>query len=323
MSQQGDRKRPLGVAIVMLVAGVLLFWRAAFTPGGMGKEYVVDREVMAVGVDRAGAPVERTWTVEDSATYGDFLRAQQADPSQTVVRLSAFRTIGLWFSAFLTLAIFSFLWGDNPFYKLAEALFIGMSAAYWMVIGFWNVIVPNLIGKLVPDFVQSWAIPGLQGEDLQPHYIYLVPLALGVMLLWRLAPKGQWIGRWPLALFIGVFAGLRLVQFLQADLLNQVAAGIKPLIAFGTDGAFSWGATAANLVSIVGVLCCLAYFFFSVEHKGAFGGAARIGIWVLMITFGAMFGYTVMGRIVLLVARLEFLFNDWLWLIDPAGNRVA
>jgi hypothetical protein len=33
-----------------------------------------------------------------------------------------------------------------------------------------------------------------------------------------------------------------------------------------------------------------------------------------MITFGAAFGFTVMGRITLLVGRFDFLFNDWLGL---------
>ena len=42
----------------------------------------------------------------------------------------------------------------------------------------------------------------------------------------------------------------------------------------------------------------------------------------MMITFGAAFGYTVMGRIALLAIRLEFLFDDWLWLIDPTNKRV-
>ena len=40
-----------------------------------------------------------------------------------------------------------------------------------------------------------------------------------------------------------------------------------------------------------------------------------------MITFGAAFGFTVMGRIALLAARIEFLFDDWLWLIDPNEQR--
>jgi hypothetical protein len=51
------------------------------------------------------------------------------------------------------------------------------------------------------------------------------------------------------------------------------------------------------------------------------GKTAKAGIWVLMITFGAAFGYTVMGRIALLAIRLEFLFDDWLWLIDPTDKR--
>ena len=42
-----------------------------------------------------------------------------------------------------------------------------------------------------------------------------------------------------------------------------------------------------------------------------------------MITFGASFGMTVMGRISLLAARLQFLFDDWLWMIDPLGTRTV
>ncbi|RME22800.1 MAG: hypothetical protein D6800_10615, partial [Candidatus Zixiibacteriota bacterium] len=52
------------------------------------------------------------------------------------------------FSAFLTLAIMSFLYADNPIYKFAEHLFVGVSAAYWMTMGFWTTIVGNLIPRL-------------------------------------------------------------------------------------------------------------------------------------------------------------------------------
>ena len=69
-----------------------------------------------------------------------------------------------------------------------------------------------------------------------------------------------------------------------------------------------------NVVIFLGVFCGIIYFFFSKEHKGAFGVASRFGIWILMITFGASFGYTVMGRISLLVGRLTFLLDDWLGL---------
>lgn len=319
-----ERTRRLVWGICLGVIGLLLLSRALFTPSGMGKVYVEDREVVATGVVD-GAKVERRWTVEVPATFRDELQKRAGDPTKQNVHLSPMRTLGLWIAAFLTLSIFSFLYRDNPFYKLAEAIFIGASAAYWMVVGFWNVLVPNLFARLMPHTIQSTLLPGLTGDDLRVRWSYLIPLALSVMLLWRLAPRGQWIARWPLALFIGVFAGLRLVQVFHADFLNQIAAAAAPLIVRPVDEAgvatLSWKDTISAIISLVGVLCCLTYFFFSVEHRGLVGRTARAGIWVLMITFGAMFAYTVMGRIVLLVARIEFLLNDWLWLIDPAGIR--
>jgi hypothetical protein len=82
-------------------------------------------------------------------------------------------------------------------------------------------------------------------------------------------------------------------------------------------GAFDPSQSLRNIIIVGGVLCCLVYFFFSFEHKGVVGQVARAGTWILMITFGAAFGYTVMGRIALLAIRVEFLLDDWLWLIDP------
>jgi len=63
-----------------------------------------------------------------------------------------------------------------------------------------------------------------------------------------------------------------------------------------------WG-----ILIVIGVLTGLMYFFFSKEHKGAFGAAAKVGIWVLMLGFGASFGYTVMARVSLFVQRIAFL----------------
>ncbi len=77
-----------------------------------------------------------------------------------------------------------------------------------------------------------------------------------------------------------------------------------------------FAAYLGNLVLIVGTLTGLVYFYFSKEHKGVLGGAAKIGIYFLMITFGACFGYTVMSRMSLLIGRLYFLFGDWLGLLS-------
>lgn len=259
------------------------------------------------------------WSSEEQANYRDYQEANKAKPSQSKYSFSLSRTFGVWVAAMFTLFIMSFLFKDNPFYKFAESVVVGVSAAYWMVVGFWDVIIPNMFGKLSPSFINSWAMPGLEGEaDL----LYLVPLVLGIMLLWRLAPSGTWISRWPLAFIIGTTAGIRLMGFIHADFLSQIRNSIIPLAVF-ENGSFMFWDSFLNLILIIGVLTALVYFFFSIEHKGLVGKTARVGIWFLMITFGAAFGYTVMGRIALLAIRLEFLFDDWLWIIDPAMNRIA
>jgi hypothetical protein len=133
---------------------------------------------------------------------------------------------------------------------------------------------------------------------------------------------GGWISRWPLAFIIGSTAGLRIYAYIETDFVNQINSTIVPLIDM-QGGSLDFWASFRAIVLVVGVFATLVYFFFSVEHKGAVGKTARLGIWYLMVTFGAAFGYTVMGRIALLAQRLEFLFDDWLWLIDPAGARAG
>jgi hypothetical protein len=110
---------------------------------------------------------------------------------------------------------------------VCESILIGVSAAYWMVNGFWSTLVPNLFGKLMPSVVREYAIPSLPVSDTPGFDMALafVPLALGLMLLWRLAPKGGWISVWPLAFIIGTTAGIRLVASIEADLLAQASGG--------------------------------------------------------------------------------------------------
>ena len=257
-------------------------------------------------------------------------RVDPIDRGQPNVELSVARTIGLWCSALLTLAVFSFLAGDNPAYKLAESIFVGTSAGYVMVAAFWDELVPNLFGNLMPELTRRWGLAhlGVEVDQLpDPNWLYLVPLVMSGMMLWQLSPRGGWIARWPLAFFIGATAGVRLYTYFEADFLHQISQTIMPLIVLVYDDAqrrsLDVSATIshslANITIIVGVVSSLTYFYFSAEHKGVVGGITRVGILVLMITFGGTFAYTVMGRIALLIERFEFLFIEWLWLIDPLG----
>ena len=337
------------MALIVLGLGALAV-RYAATGKSTGLEYVEavyygDRgPYKYISYDADGAQ-RRIEAIQQNAQLSEAEKKLLASR----VQFSWPRTIGIWLAAFFTLAVLSFLYKDNPFYKIAEHAFVGISAAYWMVVAFWTTIVQNLFGKLFPYWTKFsfmpglnldevtevlatkswllWLIPydkaagdGLTASTLQLMNVwYWIPMILGVMLLWRLAPKGGWIARWPLAFTIGTTAGLRLVAYLEADFIKQIEATLLPLYqpvydpATGAlDTYHTFVQSMNNTLIVLGVMCGLLYFFFSLEHRGLVGKASRVGIWVLMITFGAGFGYTVMGRIALLVGRFQFLVEDWL-----------
>ena len=127
-----------------------------------------------------------------------------------------------------------------------------------------------------------------------------------------LRPYG-WVSRWPMALAIGISSGMSIPTSLEASVLAQVSGAVSVSI-IPTAGV-PWHATLGALVLVVGTITALVYFFFSLPHRGVVGGSAKIGIWILMIGFGASFGYTVMARLSLLIGRVLYLLRDWLELI--------
>ncbi|GJM45218.1 MAG: hypothetical protein DHS20C21_20600 [Gemmatimonadota bacterium] len=222
--------------------------------------------------------------------------------------------VDIWVGALLTLMIFSFLYRDNPLYKFAEHLFVGVSAAYWMVQGYWQQIVPNLLAKLMPAQFES-VVPAAAGQS--PDLVYLTPLILGILLLLRLVPSVAWLSRWSMAFIIGYTAGSNLTRYLVSDFILQIKKTLALPLVVLVDSSMpfhtlhSFMLSFSNIIIVVGIVCGLIYFFFSKEHTGLFGKASRAGIWVLMVAFGASFGYTVMARVSLLIGRLEYLLSDW------------
>jgi len=219
---------------------------------------------------------------------------------------------GVWIAALLTLFVFSFLYKDNPFYKFAEHLFVGVSAGYYIILNFWTVIVPNMWEPLQRSFSGGGvnaARPGMFAAELGDYRGWLViPGVLGVLLFARLFGKIGWVSRWSLAVIIGVYAGIKTTGSAQGDFVAQVQGSLQPL----------WtgqiGTSVNAVIFTLGLVTSLLFFFYSREHKGALGVASKLGIFFLMVSFGAGYGYTVMSRISLLIGRFQFLLEDWLGL---------
>jgi hypothetical protein len=224
--------------------------------------------------------------------------------------------------ALLTLGIVSFLYKDNPFYKVCESIFVGLSAGYWFILLFYEAMWP----KLIDNIVYAFRNPTTPTGAISLEWLYLGAAFLGVLMLLRLFPKLGWLSRWPLSFVVGATAGLWFILYLQSNVLRQLNATLLPIVNFGairegdvtsTLNAF-FGGYIGNFIILVGTITGLIYFYFSKEHRGAFGHTARVGIYFLMITFGASFGYTVMSRMSLLIGRIDFLFSEW-WPALMAG----
>ena len=194
---------------------------------------------------------------------------------------------GTLIAAILTLFIFSFLYRDNPFYKFAEYLLVGISVGYLIVISIKTIVLPKLY---YPIFRQG---------DL----LYLIPGILGIFMFLRFFPKLSWLSGISMALIIGAGAGVSIPAVMQAQIYTQMKASM---------GSYT---SVNNIIVALAVITTLSYFFFSREHKGVLGTSAKIGIFFMMVFFGATFGYTVMSRVTLLIGRAQFLLGDFLGLI--------
>jgi hypothetical protein len=273
--------------------------------------------------------------------------------------------LGYWLAIFLTLAILSFLYKDNPFYKLAEHLFIGVSIGYIIAQQYYDVLEPKLVDNVAAG-----------------HGFYFIPLLLALMMFPKLvSPRWAWLGRYPLAFVVALYAGININAQVQADLGAQLKRsmhdldsikvnindaprdeltqlpGVLPPVAdaiiarradkpfesldeiaqlpsltdaqrstlaeergplLGLDARAGTHSGEKNLFKIfsevlllLGLLASLIYFYFSIEQKGAVGKVSRFGVWILMIGFGASFGYTVQGRLALAIGRaLDVLGED-------------
>ncbi len=188
-------------------------------------------------------------------------------------------------AVFFTLAIFSFLYKDNPAYRFAEYLLVGVSMGYGIPLIWEQAFMPFVYQRL---FVEH-------------KWIFIIPCLFGMLYWFRFSRNLGWLSRYPIAIGMGA-VGMSVTMSMNSMVLVQVRQAMVPLENFNLFLVF------------LGTITVLFYFFFSKAHTGLYGKFSKIGIWYMMIGFGASFGFTVMARISLLIGRLQFLaqtFSGW------------
>ncbi len=215
--------------------------------------------------------------------------------------------LGAWVAAGLTLFIYSFLYKDNPLFKLGEHLYVGISVGYSVVLAWHEVFVKQFWTPLSKSVVEAPADPA--------SYVLLIPAVLGLLMLTRFVPQIAWLSRLSFAFVVGFGSGVAIPRTVSSYILKQIEDTVNSLVPTG-DGGFSAFMNFAlpqsgvnTIILLIGVVSVLFYFFFSVEHTGPGMVTARTGIYFLMIAFGAAFGYTVMSRMSLLIGRFRDLIT--------------
>lgn len=198
-------------------------------------------------------------------------------------------------SAVLTLMIFSYLLGDNPLYRLALHIFVGVSVAYLFVLALQAVIIPALS---MPDTAESGLLP----------VISLIGVLFGVMLLMRRVPRLAWMSEIPTSILLGVGVGVALGGAILGTLVPQIDAATNPAV---PDILSSVG----QIVAIVGTVTGLLAFSFTGRRphrrlaNRLLSGGARVGRWFVLIGFGAAYGGVLVASLAFFADRVQYLIE--------------
>jgi len=211
---------------------------------------------------------------------------------------------------FTLLVLTYLLMGDNPFFRFATYTFIGIAAAYLVVITFTQVIWPHLFRSLLVG-------------SMEERSLLAVPVVGSLFLRAKLFPSISRLGNPSMAYVVGIGAAVTIGGTLLGTLFPQTAATVqlfdlRGAAPGGVNSGLGIGATLLDGVFIlVGTISTLAYFHFGArkcadqtpQRPPGIEALARIGQYFIAITFGSLFAGVYMAALSALVERIAFLLN--------------
>jgi hypothetical protein len=195
----------------------------------------------------------------------------------------------------LTLFVFSYAWGDNPLFRFAVHIFIGVAAGYAVILTLYNVILPQLIFPFFSD----------NRREMILAVIYLIPATL---VLTKMSPRLSSLGTPSMAILVGVGAATAVGGAVLGTLFPQVSTSITLFDHFNV-----WNA----IFILVGTLTTLIYFQFTTKktsdkptsRQQTIQVLSWIGQAFIAITFGALFAGVYLAALSALIERFSFLWS--------------
>ena len=203
----------------------------------------------------------------------------------------------------LTLMVFSYLIGDNPLYRFAIYLFIGVSAGYAVTVVWHSVLVPKLFAQL---------------SDPNQLVLSVVPIVLSISLLAKLSPRTSSLGNLAMGILVGVGAAAAIGGALIGTLLPQVQASMEAFnIRSAGGGSNAVFKLVEGFVMFLGTVFTLASFQFSaskaadgtIKRNPILDGIAWVGRIFIAVTLGVIFAGVYMAALTAMIERLSSFIN--------------
>src|SRR5438105_393932 len=225
---------------------------------------------------------------------------------------NAGNSVGTFVSALFTFMVFTYIVGDNLFWRIAQHVLIGTVAAYAVVVAVHTLLIGQLLVPLTPQTFGR--------ADLSPNWTLVAPLALGLLLWTKARPGRIWIGNLAVGFLLGVGAALALSGALLGTLAPQFDRTTQSLfegMTLGMTPAQTLGVFVSNVVLLAGTFGALLAFHYVRGGQAplarardalllSWGALGRGFIW---ITFGALFAGLTLSRVTLFVERVRFLLD--------------
>ena len=207
------------------------------------------------------------------------------------------------FGLLLTLMVFSYLWRDNPLFRMALYIFIGVSSGYAATVVWHHILVPKLFEPL---------------QDPNQLMLLVIPLILSFSLFAKLSPRISWVGNFAMAVLVGVGAAAALGGALLGTLIPQAQAAINAFdIRSAASASDALSGLLGGVVMLAGTVFTLGYFHFSAarapdgtpRRNPVFESIAWIGRIFIAITLGVLFAGVYMAALTAMIERLGFIIN--------------
>lgn len=220
-----------------------------------------------------------------------------------------------WVAALSCIAVYSFLFKENAFYRFFEHALLGCATGYSCAV----VMRQNLYEQWWVPIRKALASLGETGYTPEAASQLVLILAGVIGLLWyfQYSKKYFWVSRIAMCITLGAGAGMAFKDTFN-QLVPQITGTFKNVCPteFAMPGAGLYErflAGCENAIFLIGTVSVLMYFFFAFGNKNAVvKTSTKIGRWYLMIALGAFFGNTFMSRLSALIERVHFLMAEWL-----------